>query len=132
MNQLEHFKKGLRSQDVHTGLRNVDPNSGLVVQYMEDTRLIGMSASLALTIKGQDVIEDAEALKVIAADQLDIDAFAFNDIIRLLEDTGAIYNVKQEGKPLSVFQKRFRYTKTFSIAWGTHGKTENQQKSRLR
>ena len=106
MNQLEHFKKGLRSQDVHTGLRNVDPNSGLVVQYMEDTRLIGMSASLALTIKGQDVIEDAEALKIIAADQLDIDAFAFSDIIRLLEDTGAIYNVKQEGKTIKSFSEK--------------------------
>jgi len=106
VDQLERFKKGLRSQDVHTGLRNVDPNSGLVVQYMENTRLIGMSASLALTIKGQDVIEDAEALKVIVADQLDIEPFAFNDVIDLLEGTGAIYNVKREGKTIKSFSEK--------------------------
>ncbi|MFC1957453.1 hypothetical protein ACFLX0_01355 [Chloroflexota bacterium] len=65
---------------------------------MEDTRLIGMSASLTPTIKAQDVIEDGESLEVIAADELDSDAFAFNDIMGLLEDTRTIYNVKREGK----------------------------------
>lgn len=106
MKPLERFKKGLRSQDVHTGLRNVDPNSGLVVQYMETTRLIGMAASLALTIKGQDVIEDAESLKVITADQLDIDPFAFNDVIKLLREIGVVYNVQEEGAKIKRFSER--------------------------
>jgi hypothetical protein len=106
MKKIERFKEGLRSQDVHAGLRNVDPNSGLVVQYTETTRLIGMAASLAMTIKGQDVIEDAESLKVIASDQLDIDAFAFKDIIGLLEEIGAIYNVQLDGKKIKKFSEK--------------------------
>lgn len=103
---MDYFKKGLRSQDVNSGLRNLDPNSGPVVQYLEDTRLIGMSASLALIIKGQDVVEDAQALKAIAADQLDIDPFAFRDVVKLLEDTGAIYNIKLDGETIKSFSEK--------------------------
>ncbi len=105
MMPIEPFKEGLRSQDIHTGLRNLDPNSGLIVQYMENTRLIGMAASLALTIKGQDVIENADALKVIVADQLDIDAFAFNDLLKLLQEIGVVSNVRTEGRKITQFSE---------------------------
>ncbi len=57
---------------------------------------------------GQDVIEDAEALKVIAADQLDIDGFAFSEVVSLLEDIGAIYNVQRQGGGSKDFMNVFR------------------------
>jgi len=37
-----------------------------------------MAASLATAIRGQDVIRDAQTLKMVAADQLDVDSLAFN------------------------------------------------------
>jgi len=126
--KLDKFRIGLCSQDVHTGLRNVDPSSGAVVQYMESTRLVGMAASLALTIKGQDVVEDAEALKVIVADQLDIDPFAFNQVVGLLEEQGIVYNVeRQSGRIKRLYEKVPVHKNVFEQlgeVWEQRGPTE--------
>jgi hypothetical protein len=78
---VDTFDKGLRCQDVHSGLRNVDPNSPLLAP-LADTRVVGMAATIAGLIRGRDVITDAQALKVIAAHQLDVDLLAFDDVIR--------------------------------------------------
>jgi hypothetical protein len=82
---VERFDEGLRCQDVHSGLRNVDPNSGSLTQ-LADTQLVGMAASLAALVRGQDVIGDAQALRAIAAEQLDVNQFAFDQVIALLAE----------------------------------------------
>ncbi len=74
---MKPFEEGLRCQDIHAGLRNVDQNSAPVAQHLESTQLVGMAISLASLIRGEEVILDAEALKIIASDQLDINPFAF-------------------------------------------------------
>ena len=63
---LRNLQAGLRCHDVHAGLRNVDPNSATLAP-LADTRMIGMAASLASLIRGQDVVSDAEALKTVVA-----------------------------------------------------------------
>jgi hypothetical protein len=68
------------TQDFET----VDPNSGILAP-LADTRTVGMAASLASLIGGQDVISDAEALKTIAADHLDISTCASGGVIDALE-----------------------------------------------
>lgn len=73
---MERFEQGLRCQDIHAGLRAVDPNSPALAR-LDDTRMVGMAASLAASIRGQDVIRDAQTLKMVAADQLDVDSLAF-------------------------------------------------------
>lgn len=89
---MEPFDAGLRCQDVHAGLRNVDPASG-VLRPLMDTRLVGMAATLASLIRGQDVIADASALQAVAAEQLDVDLYAFNEVVSLLEDRGYVSGV---------------------------------------
>lgn len=85
---MDRFDEGLRCQDVHAGLRNVDPNSGSLTQ-LADTQMIGMAASLAALIRGQDVISDAQALRSVAAEQLDVSPFAFDGVILQLADVGS-------------------------------------------
>src|SRR4051794_8207719 len=63
---MKRFAEGLRCQDVHAGLRNVDPASG-VLRPLMDTRLVGMAATLASLIRGQDVVADASAVQAVAA-----------------------------------------------------------------
>jgi len=101
---VKKFERGLRCQDVHAGLRTVDSNSALLAQ-LEDTRVVGMAASLAATIRGQDVIQDAQLLKVVAADQIDIDHFAYNDVIEVLEGAELVHSVIRDGKKITSFQE---------------------------
>lgn len=97
---MENFKAGLRCHDIHGGLRNIDaPTSGPIVQYLEETRLTGMAAAVAVNIRGRDVIDDADALKVIAADQLGIEGFAFRPVLDLLQELGFV-RVEQQGSRL--------------------------------
>jgi hypothetical protein len=63
---VDDFDKGLRCQDVHSGLRNIDPNSPLLAP-LADTRVVGMAATIAGLIRGRDVITDAQALATTAA-----------------------------------------------------------------
>jgi hypothetical protein len=72
---METFQQGLRCQDVHSGLRNVDPNAPLLAP-LADTHVVGMAATLAGLIRGRDVVTDAQSLAVVAADQLDVDILA--------------------------------------------------------
>jgi hypothetical protein len=92
---LDDFRAGLRCHDLHTGLRNVDPNSASVAP-LSDTRIVGMAASLATLIRGQDVVEDAESLKTIVAEELDIAPYAFKSVIELLERAGFV-SVERRG-----------------------------------
>lgn len=105
---MERFDEGLRCQDVHAGLRNVDPSSG-VLRPLMDTRLVGMTASLASLIRGQDVIADASALQAVAAEQLDVDLYAFNDVIALLEARGYVTDVSRSNGKISRFNESIPY-----------------------
>ncbi|MBI5738841.1 MAG: hypothetical protein HY997_23515 [Mycolicibacterium neoaurum] len=99
---MKPFEEGLRCQDVHAGLRNVDPLSGALAPLM-DTRLIGMAATLASLIRGQDVIADASALQAVAAEQLDVDLYAFDTVVGLLEELGYVDGVVRKKAKIERF-----------------------------
>lgn len=101
LSKLEDFQAGLRCHDLHTGLSNLDPNSATVAP-LSDTRIVGMAASLGALIRGQDVIADAEALKSIIAEELDIAPYAFNAVVELLERVGFV-SVQRKGKKITGF-----------------------------
>jgi hypothetical protein len=99
---LRAFQAGLRCHDVHAGLRNVDPNSATLAP-LADTRMVGMAASLASLVRGQDVVSDAEALKTIVAEQLDISPYAFPGVVDTLERAGMIDHVQRRGQKVISF-----------------------------
>lgn len=99
---MEAFEEGLRCQDVHSGLRNVDPNSSLLGP-LNDTRLVGMAATLAGLIRGMDVVEDAQALMQISASQLDVNMLSFNEVIMVLEEAGYVEGVQRRGGKIRSF-----------------------------
>jgi hypothetical protein len=105
---LDDFRAGLRCQDVHSGLRNVDPNSATLAP-LADTRMVGMAASLASLVRGQDVISDAEALKTIVAEQLDISPYAFATVIDTLERAGMVDGVRRKGQKIVSFTESVPY-----------------------
>lgn len=127
---MESFDEGLRCQDVHSGLRNVDPNSSLLGP-LNDTRIVGMAATIAGLIRGRDVVEDAQALMVVAAHQLDVNMLAFNEVVGLLEDAGFIGGVQRQGGKIKAFTENVPfydglYT-TLGDAWRSRTPTELEQ-----
>lgn len=105
---MDRFDEGLRCQDIHAGLRNVDPNSGTLEPLM-DTQMIGMAASLAALIRGQEVVNDAHALRAVAAEQLDINQFAFDPVILTLEELGFVEGVQRSGGKIIRFTETVPY-----------------------
>ncbi|GGN30473.1 hypothetical protein GCM10011609_88280 [Lentzea pudingi] len=105
---MEPFDEGLRCQDVLAGLRNVDPNSGSLTPLAE-TQLIGMAASLAALIRGPDVISDAQALRAVAAEQLDVNQFAFDTVITALADIEFVQGVQTSGGRIVRFTENVPY-----------------------
>ncbi|ORC19967.1 MULTISPECIES: hypothetical protein [Rhodococcus] len=89
---MDQFDEGLRCQDVHAGLRNVNPNSGVLVP-LADTQMIGMAASVAALVRGLDVVSDAQALRAVAAEQLDVNPYAFDKVVKSLADVGFLQGV---------------------------------------
>ena len=123
----DDFKSGLRCHDVHAGLRNVDPNSASVTP-LADTRMVGMAASLASLVRGQDVVPDADALKSIVADQLDISPYAFQGVIGTLERAGMIDEVIWRGQRVVSFTERVPYyDDLYSALGGTWREGEPNQ-----
>lgn len=120
---MDKFDEGLRCQDVHAGLRNLDVTSAPITQHLEDTQLIGMAATLASTIRGEDVIADAQALKVVAADQLDINPYAFNRVIELLHTYDLVRDVRTTAGKILSFSENVAYHETLyeqlGDAWET-------------
>jgi hypothetical protein len=100
---LDPAVSGLRTHDIHVGLHDVDRNSALFAAELEATQLAGMAAAVAAWIKGHDVIDDAPALKIVAADQLDVNAFAFDAVIGLLTELDFVRNVTREGGRVKSF-----------------------------
>ncbi|PMR62208.1 hypothetical protein C1A38_05355 [Verrucosispora sp. ts21] len=127
---MERFDEGLRCQDVHSGLRNLDPNSGSLTQ-LADTQLIGMAASLAALVRGQDVISDAQALRALAAEQLDVNQFAFDQVIALLDEVEFVAGVQRAGGKITKFTENVPYYDDLYTmlgeAWRDRSPTEVEQ-----
>jgi hypothetical protein len=127
---METFDEGLRCQDVHSGLRNVDPNSSLLGP-LNDTRIVGMAATVAGLIRGRDVVDDARALMVVSAHQLDVDMLAFNEVIGLLEDAGFVGGVQRQGGKIKTFTENVPFYDdlyaTLGTAWRSRAPTELEQ-----
>jgi hypothetical protein len=116
--ELESFKQGLRCQDVHAGLRNLDPNSPLLAP-LADTRVVGMAATLAGLIRGRDVITDAQSLATVAAAQLDVDMLAFNEVVGVLEGVGFVQGVQRQGRKIMAFTETVPYYEDLYESLGT-------------
>jgi hypothetical protein len=114
---VEAFQQGLRCQDVHSGLRNVDPNSPLLGP-LTDTRVVGMAATLAGLVRGRDVVSDAQSLAVVAAAQLDVDMLAFNDVVSVLEEVGFIQGVQRQGRKIISFTETVPYYDDIYVSLG--------------
>lgn len=127
---MDEFNEGLRCQDVHSGLRNLDPSSPLLAP-LNDTRLVGMAATTAGLIRGRDVVTDAEALMTVAAQQLDVPPMSFNEVVRLLEDAGFIEGVQRNGRKVESFTENVPYYddlySTLGNAWRSGQPTELEQ-----
>lgn len=127
---MKSFDEGLRCQDVHSGLRNLDPHSPLLAP-LSDTRVVGMAATVAGLIRGRDVITDAQALTQVAAYQLDVDPLAFGEVIALLEDAGYVQGVQRSGGKVSTFTETVPYYddlySTLGDAWRDRAPTEVEQ-----
>lgn len=131
---MELFDEGLRCQDVHSGLRDVDPNSPLLGP-LNDTRVVGMAATLAGLIRGRDVIEDAPALMQVAAHQLDVNMLSFSEVIALLESAGFVQGVQRRGGKITSFTETVPYYddlySTLGAAWRERRPTELEQQLML-
>lgn len=127
---MDRFDEGLRCQDVHAGLRNLDPNSGALTS-LADTQLIGMAASLAALIRGQDVIGDAQALRAVAAEQLDVNQYAFDLVIAQLAEVGFVQGVQRTGGKITRFTENVPYYDdlygVLGEAWRRRSPTEIEQ-----
>lgn len=125
---------GLRAQDVHSGLRNIDPNAPLLGP-LNDTRVIGMAATLAGLIRGRDVVEDAQALMQVAAHQLDVNMLSFSEVINLLQEAGFVQGVQRTGGKITSFTETVPYYQglyaTLGSAWEDRVPTELEQQLML-
>lgn len=64
----EALRKASGGRTSTPGSGTSNPNSPLLAPFA-DTRVVGMAATLAGLIRGRDVVEDAQALKAVAAAQ---------------------------------------------------------------
>lgn len=92
---IDPSHSGLRAHDVHQGLQvsKLDRGSGLLGKELFTTQEIGMAAALASWIKGQDVL-NIDALRTFAANQLDINPFAFDRVVQILADLEFVRGVE--------------------------------------
>lgn len=108
MKKLKPGIASLRAHDLHQGLQagQVERGHGLVGEELEATQTIGMAAALATAIKGIEIVESGADLKRVASQQLDIDAFALDRVIRVLEETEFVRNVQRDsgGRVIKLYE----------------------------
>lgn len=107
MDRLTPVATALRAHDIHQGLHGaeIDRNSAIIARNLETTQLVGMAGALASWIKGREVVEDAQELKVVASEQLDIDPWAFDRVLEVLQDLDFVRAVEYEGgRPKRFFE----------------------------
>ncbi len=68
-----------------------------------------MAAGVAALIRGLDVVEDAQNLRVIAAESLDITPLSFGSVIETLEQAGMVGDVKRSGNRIESFTESVPY-----------------------
>lgn len=128
--QVEHFDEGLRCQDVHSGLRNVDPHSSLLAPLVE-TRIVGMAATIAGLIRGRDVVTDAQSLMTVAAEQLDVDSLVFDKVVGVLEEAEFVEGVQRHGTRIVGFTETVPYYdglyETLGEIWRSRQPTDVEQ-----
>lgn len=132
MTSLDPAATALRAHDIHVGLHEVDRNSALLATELESTQLIGMTAAIAAWVKGHDVIADAQALKVVAVDQLDVVGFAFDTVIGVLEELDFVRRVERVGTRITSFYETIpedyeRMYGQLGEAWAGRDPTEIEQ-----
>jgi len=99
---LDDARIGLRTYDVTLGFRNLDERNAAVSEF-SNTHVSGMAAVLAGAIKGRDVIRDARKLKLLAADVLKINPWAFDKVVRELEELELVSNLRTVGGDIVSF-----------------------------
>lgn len=85
MEGMDPLRVALRAQDVQTSTQDI--NLGPLNAEIKNIRLIGMTARLALHIRGTEVIKDYKRLEYIAG-QLGVDALALPSVLSVLEELG--------------------------------------------
>ncbi len=96
---------------------------------LEVTQLVGMAAAVAAWIKGHDVIADAQAFKLVAAEQLDVLPFAFDRVIEVLAELDFVRNVQTSGHRITSFYETVpedyeRMYGQLGQSWRAQGPTE--------
>jgi len=84
MSPMDPVDAGLRSQDYHDGLRDVQ-TTGLIQVEMARTLVIGKAATLAIHLKGLLTIEQIDAFQYMAAD-LGITPLELDGVLKELEE----------------------------------------------
>lgn len=105
---MDEFLQGLRAQDVNAGLRNLHP-SDAVLGDLAETQRVGMAAGVASLVRGREVIEDAQNLRAIVADQLDIPPLTFDTVVTTLEEAGMVNDVKRARNRITSFSENVPY-----------------------
>lgn len=119
---------GLRCHDAHHGLTNIDSRSGYVSR-LGDVREVGMAANLAVNIRGQDIIDDAEALHEVAAEELGVEPLLFENILELLQEADFI-TVRESGSTRRIEERIPRHEDLYERlgeVWEAREPSELQQ-----
>jgi hypothetical protein len=88
-----------------------------------------MAAALATAVKGRDVVSSAPDLRQVAADQLDIDTWAFEQVLDVLEEVGYVRNRQQTNRETQSFYETVpedfeRLYQTLGEDWASRGPGE--------
>ncbi len=90
-----------------------------------------MAASLAAAVRGQDIIRDAQTLKMVAADQLDVDSLAFPAVVEILDAAGFVHTIVRRGGKIVSFVEDVPFHQnlyeTLGQVWSDRNPTEIEQ-----
>lgn len=100
---MESLFTGLRCQDINLGLRSVTTDSW-VLSNVDNTQLIGMAADLAGLMRGRNVIDNVDALKIVASETLDIPATVLPGALGVLEECGFVDLTRSGSQITRVFE----------------------------
>ncbi len=93
------LRTGLRLLELETAIsRNLDVRGSAELVDYDSSRVAGQAARLAMLIRGQDVIEDEQRLKKLAAVELGISASEYSVIRRFLLDADLVQEGEHHGR----------------------------------
>src|SRR5260370_31770564 len=90
--KLSKSNIGIRVKEYHEGLKEI-VNFPLKDMYMPTTILVGKAATLATHLKGQDYIDDYQALTGLAS-QLGISGLELPEVLKELEEVDFVKIIK--------------------------------------